>query len=119
MSTPARYTAVEVLTGETPVDTDMLAARTAELAAMIGVAVSDDPSKGLSPVELAASARRALPVGPVAAIRTMLVPEFHVYACSVSEGIEHVPASSRLQSGWFCGSSRRLEERRPTPCGTH
>jgi ATP-dependent exoDNAse (exonuclease V) beta subunit len=82
----------EVLTGETADDTVSLTSRAAELAGMLGVAISDDASKGLSPVEVVASVRRALAVEAVAGMRQTLVPEFHVYASEVVDNKEHVRA---------------------------
>jgi exodeoxyribonuclease-5 len=80
----------EVLTGEVTDDADALGARAAELISMLGAAISDDPAHGLSPVELATTARRALTLDVVAALRARLVPEFNVYAAADVEGAEHV-----------------------------
>lgn len=82
----------EVLTGEASEDVEALAGRAAELAQMIGVTISDDAAKGLSPIEVATSARRALSLDAIAAMRSTLVPEFHVYASSVADGKEQVSA---------------------------
>lgn len=82
----------EVLTGETAEDADSLAARAAELSAMLGAVLSDNPAIGLSPIELAATARRALATDVVTALRPQLVPEFNVYSSSHIEGKEHVRA---------------------------
>jgi ATP-dependent exoDNAse (exonuclease V) beta subunit len=80
----------EVLTGEVADDADALTTRAAELGAMLGVALSDDPSKGLSPLEVASAARRALALKEVAAVRSRLVAEFSVFSATVAEGKEHV-----------------------------
>ena len=80
----------EVLTGEVAEDTPALTARAAELAAMLGAAVSDDPSQGLSPVELATAARRALSLDEVAAVRGRLVPEFSVFSATIAEDKEQI-----------------------------
>lgn len=78
----------EVLTGETAEDTDALAVRARELAGMLAAVISDDPTKGLSPTELASTAMRALE--QVAAVRDRLVPEFGVFSAETAEGTEHV-----------------------------
>jgi ATP-dependent exoDNAse (exonuclease V) beta subunit len=80
----------EVLTGETPEDATALAARATELAGMLGTTISDNPAEGLSAVELAATARKALALDVVVALRPMLVPEFNVYSSNTVEGKEHV-----------------------------
>jgi exodeoxyribonuclease-5 len=80
----------EVLTGESPDDADSLAARAAELLAMLGAQVSDNPADGFSPTELATTARRALAVEVVAALRPKWLPEFNVYSSSTVDGEEHV-----------------------------
>lgn len=80
----------EVLTAETADDVDTLSARAGELAEMLGVTVSDNPSKGLSPLEIATSVRRVLSLEAVAAVRDTLIPEFNVYSADVAEGIEYV-----------------------------
>jgi ATP-dependent exoDNAse (exonuclease V) beta subunit len=82
----------EVLTGETADDAASLATRAAELCAMLGAAVSANPANGLSPAELAATARKALAIDVVAALRPQLVPEFNVYASSDVDGTEHIRA---------------------------
>lgn len=80
----------EVLTGELSDKAETLAARAAELARMIGIAVSEDAAQGLSPDEVAAAVRRALSVDAIAAIRSTLVPEFNVYESRMDEGMERV-----------------------------
>ncbi|MDP9933495.1 UvrD-helicase domain-containing protein [Variovorax paradoxus] len=80
----------EVLTGETADNADSLAARAAELAAMLGAVVSDNPANGLSPFDLATAVRRTLAIDIVAALRPWLLPEFNVYASSDIEGKEYV-----------------------------
>lgn len=80
----------EVLTGEISDQPASLAARAAELAAMLGVGVSEDPSKGLSPIELASTTCRALTLAPVAALRSRLVPEFNVFSADALDDKEQV-----------------------------
>ena len=80
----------EVLTGETSDHPDSLAARATELAGMLGIGISDDHSKGLSPTELAQATRRALSLEPVAALRSRLVPEFNVFSAETVDGKEQV-----------------------------
>src|SRR6185369_5613271 len=80
----------EVFIGEAADDAVSLTSRAAELAEMLGVAVSDDASKGLSPVEVVASVRRALVVEAVSGMRQTLVPEFNVYASNLVDGLEHL-----------------------------
>lgn len=80
----------EMLTGETLEDATALAARAAELAGMLGATISDNPLEGLSPDELATTARKALALDVVAALRPKLVPEFNVYSSNDFEGKEHV-----------------------------
>ncbi|WP_457281012.1 UvrD-helicase domain-containing protein [Polaromonas sp. P5_D5] len=80
----------EVLTGETLDDVHALTTRVEALAAMLGVATFDDPSKGLSSLELASTTRRALALEAVAAVRDRLVPEFGVFSAKTVEGKEHV-----------------------------
>jgi exodeoxyribonuclease-5 len=80
----------EVLTGETAEDVDALSARAGDLAAMLGVAVTDDAAAGLSPLEVASTTRRALGLDVVVALRPRLVPEFNVYSASEVEGKLHV-----------------------------
>lgn len=80
----------EVLTGEVSDDAPALTARAAELVAMLGAAVSDDPSQGLSPVELASAAKRALALDEVAAVRGRLVPEFSVFSATIAEDKEQI-----------------------------
>jgi exodeoxyribonuclease-5 len=70
----------EVLTGETPETPNALAVRAQTLIVEMGHSVADDPTKGLSPAELAKSAARALSVPEIVALRPGLLPEFPVYA---------------------------------------
>ena len=80
----------EVLTGETADDVDALSARAGELAGMLGVPVSNDAAVALSPLELAATVRKAFALDVVVALRSRLVPEFNVYSTSEIEGKLHV-----------------------------
>jgi ATP-dependent exoDNAse (exonuclease V) beta subunit len=80
----------EVLTGELAEDADSLSSRAAELAAMLGAKVSDDPAQGLSAVEFASSVRRTLALDVVAAARPTLLAEFPVYASDAVDGVEQV-----------------------------
>ncbi len=82
----------EILTGETSDDAGGLVARAAELCKMLGTSVCEDPARGISPIELAATARKALAIDVVAALRSRLVPEFNVYASNEFDGKEHVRA---------------------------
>lgn len=80
----------EVLSGETSDVVDALAARAIELAGMLGVEIGNDQSTGLSSIELALTAQRALAAEPVAALRSRLVPEFNVFSSENVDGKEEV-----------------------------
>jgi ATP-dependent exoDNAse (exonuclease V) beta subunit len=77
----------EVLTGETPETPTDLAARAQTLIVELGHSVADDPAKGLSSAELAATVLRALSIPEIMALRPGLLPEFPVYS-SISSGLE-------------------------------
>ena len=82
----------EVLTGETEETMTALIARAKALIRALGRTVVDDPATGLAPEELAGCVVRALSLPEVAAIRPGLLPEFPVYASTVTETHEEVTA---------------------------
>ena len=82
----------EVLTGETVETMTALIARAEALIRTLGRPVEDNPAIGLVPKELAGCVVRALSLPEVAAIRPRLLPEFPVYASTVTEVHEEVTA---------------------------
>ena len=82
----------EVLTGETEETLTALIARAEALIRTLGRPVEDNPAIGLVPKELAGCVVRALSLPEVAAIRPRLLPEFPVYASTVTEVHEEVTA---------------------------
>ena len=80
----------EVLTGETAETTPTLVARAETLIRTLGRPVVDDPALGLAPAELADCVVRALSLPEVATLRPGLLPEFPLYASSVTEAHEEV-----------------------------
>jgi exodeoxyribonuclease-5 len=82
----------EVLTGETAETTPALVARAETLIWALGRLVTDDPSLGLVPAELAGCVVRALSMPEVAALRPGLQPEYPVYASTVTDTHEEVTA---------------------------
>lgn len=69
----------EILTQELSDDASAVAARARELLGQLGEVPAEDPARGFSPAEIAATALRALAVPAVAALRARLVPELPVY----------------------------------------
>ena len=69
----------EVLTGETAETQLDLSARAETLIRVLGLAVTDDPTEGLAPDELAGCVLRTLSLPEVAALRPGLMPEFPAY----------------------------------------
>ena len=82
----------EVLTGETAAILPDLRARAEVLIRVLGRTVTDDPSEGLAPAELAGCVVRSLSLPEVAALRPRLVPEFPVYAAADSDAHEEAAA---------------------------
>ncbi len=69
----------EVLTGETEDTAPTLERRSRELLDQLGEAAVDDPSVGISPVELEGTVLKTLALPEVAALRSRLVPEVSVF----------------------------------------
>lgn len=69
----------EVLTGETEDTALDLERRSRELLEQLGETAVDDPSVGISPVELAGTVLKTLALPEVAALRSRLVPEVSVF----------------------------------------
>ena len=82
----------EVLTGETAETMLALSARAEALIRTLGYPVVDDPAQGLAPVELAECVVRALSLPEVAALRPGLLPEFPLYAPTLTDTHEEVTA---------------------------
>ena len=80
----------EVLTGETVEAQSTLIARAETLIRALGCPVTDDPTQGLAPAELAGCVVRALSLPEVAVLRPELLPEFPVYASTLTEAHEEV-----------------------------
>ena len=80
----------EVLTGETPDDSEALRARAWALIVELGSPVIADPSKGLSPDELAGCVVRTLALPEIVELLPTLEPELAVYAAVGVDGVEHV-----------------------------
>ncbi len=84
----------EVLTGETAEREEVLVARAEALIQAVGRAVAKDPAHGLVPAELAACVVRALALPEIIALRPSLLPEFPVYASSLTD--EHEEATAGI-----------------------
>ena len=82
----------EVLTGETSETVPALVARAEALIRALGRPVVDNPALGLAPAELAGCVARALSLSEVAALRPDLLPEFPLYASTLTEAGEEVTA---------------------------
>ena len=82
----------EVLTGETSETVPALVARAEALIRALGRPVEDDPALGLAAAELADCVARALSRPEVAALRPNLLPEFPLYASTLTEAGEEVTA---------------------------
>ncbi len=82
----------EVLTGETAETEQALVARAEVLILAIGQQVAPDPAQGLATAELAACVLRALALPEIVALRPNLLPEFPVYASTLTEGQEEATA---------------------------
>lgn len=82
----------EVLTGETEEVESQLTQRAEILIRAMGIPAATDPSKGLSPHELASCVTRALSSPEIAELRPALLPEFPLYSSSVREGQEDATA---------------------------
>ena len=80
----------EVLTEETPETEAALVTRAQALIHMAGHPIAEDPAKGLAPDELAACVQRALSIPEIASLRPGLLPEFPVYASTLTEEGESV-----------------------------
>ena len=80
----------EILTGETAETMPALVARAEALIRALGRPVVDDPALGLAPAELAGCVVRALSLPEVAALRPGLLPEFPLYASTMTEAHEEV-----------------------------
>ena len=80
----------EVLTGETAETMPALVTRAEDLVRALGRYVVDDPALGLAPAELAGCVIRALALPEVAALRPRLLPEFPLYASTLTEAHEEV-----------------------------
>lgn len=82
----------EVLTGETPDDSESLIDRARTLIVALGRPITDDPAQGLTPSELAGCVTHTLALPEIAELRLTLVPEFPVYASTEVESVEQVTA---------------------------
>ena len=80
----------EVLSGETAETMPALVARAEALIRALGRPVVDDPALGLAPAELADCVVRALSLPEVAALPRDLLPEFPLYASTLTEAHEEV-----------------------------
>ena len=80
----------EVLNGETPETLVDLAIRAEHLIHALGRPVADDPSKGLTPRELAGCVVRALALPEIAVCRAHLLPEVPVYGAASAGNEEQV-----------------------------
>ncbi|WP_204307057.1 hypothetical protein, partial [Klebsiella aerogenes] len=69
----------EVLTGETPDTPQELERRAIALLAQLDVEPSQDPSAGISPVELASIVLRTLMLPDIVTLRPHLAPELTVF----------------------------------------
>lgn len=81
-----------MLTGEVQDDLASLTDRARALILAIGKPVADDPTKGLTPSELARCVTRTLALPEIVELRPTLVPEFPVYASTEMEGVEQATA---------------------------
>ncbi len=82
----------EVLTGETAETEPALVARAEALIRAIDRPVANDPAQGLVPAELATCVARALSLPEIVALRPGLLPEFPVYASTLTEEQEEATA---------------------------
>lgn len=82
----------EVLTGETSETEATLIARAEALTLAIGRPVAHDPAQGLVPAELASCVLRALALPEILALRPGLLPEFPVYASTLTKEHEEAMA---------------------------
>jgi ATP-dependent exoDNAse (exonuclease V) beta subunit len=70
----------EILTGETEDNSTAIQVRGAELLGQLGYQDQDEPSKGLSSREMAATIKRTLNILEIKELRPRLLPEFWVYS---------------------------------------
>lgn len=82
----------EVLTGEMVEAEAALIARAEALTRAIGRPVAPDPAQGLVPAELASCVLRALALPEIVALRPGLLPEFPVYASTLTKEQEEATA---------------------------
>jgi ATP-dependent exoDNAse (exonuclease V) beta subunit len=82
----------EVLTGETPESAVELMARAEVFIHAMGRPVVDNPAQGLVSSELAASVTRALALPEIVALKARLLPEFPVYASTLTGDDEEATA---------------------------
>jgi len=82
----------EVLTGETEDTAPSLERRSRELLDQLGGIAAEDPSVGISPVELAGTVVKTLDLPEIAALRSRLVPEIAVFG-SYRNGMEETLVS--------------------------
>jgi exodeoxyribonuclease-5 len=82
----------EVLTGETAEDVAALTERARSLVAALGRTAVEDPSRGLSPDELAACVTRTLALPEIAMHRPDITPELPVYASALVDEVEQATA---------------------------
>jgi hypothetical protein len=78
----------EVLTGETPDTPQELERRAIALLAQLDVEPSQDPSAGISPVELASIVLRTLMLPDIVTLRPHLAPELTVFGHQSEDGQE-------------------------------
>ncbi|MCD9893223.1 UvrD-helicase domain-containing protein [Bradyrhizobium japonicum] len=78
----------EVLTGETSDTPPGLERRAIELLSQLGLEASEDPSAGISPVELASTVLRTLMLPEIVTLRPHLVPEQTVFGRQSENGEE-------------------------------
>ena len=82
----------EVLTGEMAETMADLIARAETLIRTLGRPIADNPVRGLAPAELAGCVVRALSLPDIVTLRPGLMPEFPVYASTLTDTHERVMA---------------------------
>ena len=82
----------EVLTGEMAETMADLIARAETLIRTLGRPIADNPGRGLAPAELAGCVVRALSLPDIVTLRPGLMPEFPVYASTLTDTHERVMA---------------------------
>lgn len=80
----------EVLTRETGEELAELKERARSLIEALGCSAVEDPSRGLSPTEIAECVTRTLALPEISELRPVLTPEIPVYASTVAGEVEQV-----------------------------